>query len=415
MAVAFWGGGALLGSTGADISPGVSANAVGQVTFLQACARSNAVTLATPAGWNLIAGPIDTGTTWRTYWFWRAYQPGDPATVLCDWSGTTGHKYGRTWTFTGCDTSNPIAASARTAGTADPGVATGVTTTAASQYVASMGMSADNVATAVTTTATDPASLPQDFYTTIATGADCGGWLAHGTRATAGATGNVSHDFNGAPLAWSILIAALKEAAAVTTVSPASITHTRGTSTPTVSPQVRPAGQTHTRAVGTPTVSTTVAPAGVAHTRAVGSPAVQVGSTVSPASVVHTRGSSTPTVNASVAGASVVHARGTGTPSIHPKLAPASVSHTRGQGAVTVTAGANVAPASVVHTRAIGSPAVNVTISPTSGLHSRAIGTPTVSPKVYPAGIVHGREVGTPSLPGFEPEPGSPKLIIHVG
>ena len=208
----------MLGSTGADISPAVPSGSGGSnvITILQAAARSNAVTLTTPSGWTPIAGPVDQGTTWRTYWFWRAWQAGDPATVLNDWSATTGDKYGRTWAFQGVDTTSPFAATATSVGTADPGVATGVTTDAANQYVASIGMSADNLATAVTVTATNPASLPQDAYTAIATGNDAGGWLAHGTRATAGATGNVSHDFNGVPLQWAILIAAIREAPTIT-------------------------------------------------------------------------------------------------------------------------------------------------------------------------------------------------------
>lgn len=204
--------GALLGSTGADITPVLGTETVGQVAVTQAVARSNAVTCLTPAGWTLLAGPSDSGTTWRSYWFWKAIT-GVTADPLHDWSAVTGDKYGRCYLIDGADTANPFVAQAVTMGTADPGVATGVTTTAASQLVASFGMMADNLATTVAVTATDPASWANFGFTTIATGADAGAWASSATRATVGATGNVSHDFDAAPLAWAILITAIQEPA----------------------------------------------------------------------------------------------------------------------------------------------------------------------------------------------------------
>ncbi len=215
MAVTIGSAGGIAGSTGADITPNIGSASLGTVNIMQCVARSNAVTLTTPTGWTPIAGPIDSGTTWRSYWYWRAWQTGD-TDPLNDWSAVTGDKYARIYGLLGADTTNPIAASATTAGTADPGSATGVTTTAANQFVLSLGFSADNLATAVTVTATDPASLTQWNYSTSALGADSGSWLATATRATAGATGNVSHDFNAVPLAWGILIAAINEPAPAT-------------------------------------------------------------------------------------------------------------------------------------------------------------------------------------------------------
>lgn len=211
MTVNWQASGTLLGSTGADITPVNPAHATNDILILQAAARSNAVTLATPAGWTLIAGPIDQGTTWRTYWFRLRAASAAEANPLCDWSAVTGDKYGVVHNLRGATTTgNPFAATATTAGTADPGSATGVTTNQPNQFVASIGMSGDNVANGFTSlTSTDPASYTVRSYTVITTGADAGRWLADATRTTAGATGNLSHDFNGAPLIWSILVAAV--------------------------------------------------------------------------------------------------------------------------------------------------------------------------------------------------------------
>ena len=224
MAVTWQASGTLLGSTGADITPVNPAHIADDILVLQAAARSNAVTLATPSGWTAIAGPIDQGTTWRTYWFYKRAAGSAEANPLCDWSAVTGDKYGVVHNLRGAKkTGSPFAATATTAGTADPGSATGVTTTVANQYVASIGMSGDNVATGFTSlTGTDPASYTVHDYTTITTGADAGKWLADATRATAGATGALSHDFNGAPLVWSILVAAVI-AYVTTSLTPATL------------------------------------------------------------------------------------------------------------------------------------------------------------------------------------------------
>src|SRR5687767_6664793 len=113
MAVAWQASGTLLGSTGADITPVNPAHASLDVLLLHAVARSNAVTLATPSGWNAIAGPIDQGTTWRHYWFWKRAAGAAETNPLCDWSATTGDKYGVVHCFRGAIASgNPIEASA---------------------------------------------------------------------------------------------------------------------------------------------------------------------------------------------------------------------------------------------------------------------------------------------------------------
>jgi hypothetical protein len=214
MAVAWQASGTLLGSTGADLTPVLPAHAALDVLILHAAARSNAVTLTTPSGWNAIAGPIDQGTAWRHYWYWLRAAGAAETNPLCDWSNTTGDKYAVVHVIRGAITSgNPIEASQTTTGNASPGVATGVTTLSAGALVCSIGMSADNTLSAVAATATDPASLTQRDFEAIATGADAAMWVSTANRTAAGATGSVSHAFTGAVLGWGILIAAITEQA----------------------------------------------------------------------------------------------------------------------------------------------------------------------------------------------------------
>ena len=215
MAVIWQASGTLLGSTGADITPVNPAHATNDILVLQACSRVTTETLLTPSGWTILAGPTNASTIWRSYWFWIRATSGAMANPLCDWSAATGQKYGRVHNIRGAiTTGNPFAASAVTAGTADPGSATGITTTAANQFVFTLGLVADNLATAVTVTATDPATFTSRTYTIIATGNDAGSFFQDASRTNIGATGAVSHDFNGVPLAWAILIGAVTVAEA---------------------------------------------------------------------------------------------------------------------------------------------------------------------------------------------------------
>src|SRR5688500_12932802 len=128
MASTWVASGTLLGSTGADITPVIPTHLADDTLVLHSFARSNAVTLTTPAGWNLIAGPIDQGTTMRNYWYWKRAASGAETNPLCDWSATTGEKYAVVHVFRGNIISEtPYEASQASVGTADPGVATGVT------------------------------------------------------------------------------------------------------------------------------------------------------------------------------------------------------------------------------------------------------------------------------------------------
>ena len=214
MAVVYQASGTLLGAlTTADVTPAIPAH---QADDILICITANRVitnTCATPSGWNLLYGPVDE-TAWRSYVFWKRATSGSETNPLCDWTATSADKYAQVHTFRGAiTTGSPFAATAWTDGATDPAVATGVTTAAAGQLVAAIGLCADNLSTSATVTATDPASFGvTNSHTTIATGADATGFCYSATRATAGATGNVSVDFNAAPLHWGIVVAAFTEA-----------------------------------------------------------------------------------------------------------------------------------------------------------------------------------------------------------
>lgn len=217
MAVAYQASGTLTGAlTTNDVTPPNPAHLIDDILILITANRVITNTCATPAGgWTLLHGPVDE-TAWRSYIFWLRCDTAAETNPLCDWTATSADKYAQVHSLRGAiTTGSPFAATAWTDGAADPAVATGVTTTVANQFVFSVGLNADNLATAATTTATDPAAWTQRHFSVIGTGADAGGYLFSAVRATAGATGNVSHDFNGVPLHWGIMVGAVLEATAV--------------------------------------------------------------------------------------------------------------------------------------------------------------------------------------------------------
>lgn len=217
MAVAYRASGALTGAlTSADVTPpNPAGHAADDILICITINRITTNTCATPSGWTLLTGPNDD-TSWRTYLFWKRATSGAETDPLCDWSGADADKYAQVHSISGAITSgDPFAATAWTNGTANPAVATGVTTTAAAQYVCTIGMGDDNLTTSATVTATDPSSFTNQNFSTTITGADANSHFFDATRATAGATGNISFAFNAASNHWGILIAAILVAGAV--------------------------------------------------------------------------------------------------------------------------------------------------------------------------------------------------------
>jgi hypothetical protein len=202
--------GTLLGSTGADITPVIPAHALDDILILLASSRVVTETCLTPANWTLKHGPIDSGTTWRTYAFWKRAQSGAETNPLLDWSAAVGEKYGQVHTVREAIASgDPFAASVLAADDTDPITTAGVSSTLPNQRIIVAGIANDNLSTTVTVTGTDPAAYALNHYSDIATGADAAGWFASAVRATAGATGNIVSDFDAAMPAGAALVAAM--------------------------------------------------------------------------------------------------------------------------------------------------------------------------------------------------------------
>lgn len=130
------------------------------------------------------------------------------------------------------------------------------------------------------------------------------------------------------------------------------------------------------------------------------------GATLSPASIVHTRGDGTHTVSPQVVMGSIVHTRAMGGPVISPQIVMGSIVHSRAMGTILVSTGTALSPASIVHTRAMGSPVVNPQAIFGSIIHTRAMGSHRVSPQIIMGSIVHTRAMGLPTTDDGIPDVG---------
>jgi len=217
MPAAWQASGTLLGAlTTADVTPVIPTHAADDILICITANRNLANTCSTPAGWTLLHGPIDN-TTWRTYVFWKRAASGAETDPLCDWTATSSDKYAQVHTIRGAiTTGSPFAASVLHVDLTVNIVSTGVTSTETNQLVVVVGIGSDNASSSmVSVTATDPSSFTQRHFSTITTGADATGWFFDATRATAGATGDVTQDFNQTMPAGGVLVAAILDPAAI--------------------------------------------------------------------------------------------------------------------------------------------------------------------------------------------------------
>lgn len=210
MPAAWQASGTLLGATTTnDVTPVIPAHAADDILMCITANRVTSNTCATPSGWTLLHGPVDT-TNWRSYIFWKRATSGAETNPLCDWTATSADKYAQVHTVRGAITSgSPFEASNLGADVTDPIAVTGVTTSTANRLVIVIGIGSDNASGSVTVTSTDPSSYTQRHFSTIATGADATGSFHDATRASAGATGTVTLDHNSTMPAEGVLVAAL--------------------------------------------------------------------------------------------------------------------------------------------------------------------------------------------------------------
>lgn len=218
MAAVWQASGTLLGvaGTGADISPVIPTHQTDDILIALTASRDTAQTCLTPSGWTLGTGsPVDS-TSWTAYWFWKRATSGAETDPLMDWSAQTVDRYAQVHTVRGADTTGDFfTASAFSGDVTDIIVITGVSTTVANQRVLVLMIANDNASTTVTVTATDPAAFTLHNYQDIVTGTDAEGHAASAIRATAGATGNVSNDFDAAMPAGIGVVLALEDLAVV--------------------------------------------------------------------------------------------------------------------------------------------------------------------------------------------------------
>jgi hypothetical protein len=200
VAAAWQATGTLLGSTGADITPVIPSHLADDILILQAWSRGNAGTLATPSGWNFIAGINSVDIVCR--WYWKRATSAAEANPLCDWSSVTGDKYAVVHCIRGCVKFwQPFqifpASIIPEAGVTDPHVMAAITRTHTDSLLIVTAAVLDNLATGMTvTTGGAPAALTQRSFTTVATGSDAGQGIATAANAATGAIA-ITCDFTG--------------------------------------------------------------------------------------------------------------------------------------------------------------------------------------------------------------------------
>ena len=219
MAITYAGAGTLTASVGPDITPPLYASwAANDIDLLLVLVRDvdDAITVT---GWTLIGSAWDRSTVARYWLFGRRLQSGDTA-PLVDKTGSAGDTFAMHFAFRGCITSGTAweTVGATATGTTDPATLTGITTASVDNMIVALLGGEDNNNGAVTITATSPAAYTE-VYAESATGAD--GMLCMGYEirsGAAGATGNVSVDFDTAvPVGWGGLVIALKPVSSTVT------------------------------------------------------------------------------------------------------------------------------------------------------------------------------------------------------
>ena len=115
---------------GADPTVTLPGHAANDIFLLATIVRSNAATVATPAGWTQIGSATVRSTVATYQFFWKRAASGSETNPLINRTGTTGDVYAAVITYRGAiTTGNPWEVTGTVAtGTTDPSVITGITT-----------------------------------------------------------------------------------------------------------------------------------------------------------------------------------------------------------------------------------------------------------------------------------------------
>jgi hypothetical protein len=260
-------------STAGQFTVTLPAHQAGDVLLAITWYRASA-TVATPTDWTQAATWL-RGTS-RYYVHWLRATSGAETNPLFDYTGTD-DGYGMVAVYRGVAAGSPPydVLGATATGTANPATLTGITTLVADALVVALIGGEDNTGTGATMTATDPAAFTE-HYDESATGTDGCVAIGEASRATAGATGNVSCNFGATVVGWGGLVLSLPpEVSSDGTGTPAGVetASALGSSTATGTATAPVSGVETASAVGTvsATGTATASVTGVEATAAIGS------------------------------------------------------------------------------------------------------------------------------------------------
>jgi hypothetical protein len=193
--ITFFGAGAIVGHATADVTVTLPASMVTDDIILIHCYTRDTTNTTTITDYVEIAQVDTTAADHR--WFWKRHD-GSEADPVCV-TNTAVNNFGRAYAFRGVvKTGNPWnALGTATSDCTEPVTVTTITTGAALSMVVLMDGYEDNNLASVITTGTDPAAYTENYDETVA-GDDGSATVAYEVRATAGATGTVSADYNAA-------------------------------------------------------------------------------------------------------------------------------------------------------------------------------------------------------------------------
>jgi MSHA biogenesis protein MshQ len=198
---------------GADPTVTLPAHAAGDVFLLATIVRSSSSTVATPAGWTSIGSA--TRSTVATYqFFWKRAASASETNPVINRTNTVGDVYAAVTVYRGAvTTGDPWEVKGTiTTGTTDPSVISGITTLTADSLVVVAVAGEDDNNNSITTTGTNPTAYTE-HYLEANVGSDGTVTFSEAARTAAGATGNVSVNWNsGVPVGFGGIVLALKPA-----------------------------------------------------------------------------------------------------------------------------------------------------------------------------------------------------------
>ncbi|MFZ3044157.1 MAG: MBG domain-containing protein [Minisyncoccia bacterium] len=230
-APAFSSFGNVAASTGADVTVTLPAHQTDDIMLMLGWVRdqNDTVGITTASGWAQVgtgctsacSASFSRGSTSRYWLFWKRATSSSETNPVFNKSGTNGDTYAAVIVYSGAIASGDpfeVLGSAAT-GTTDPATITGINTLSFDSLVVVPVGGEDNNNASIITTGTNPSAYTE-HYDEVNTGADGAVTFSEAVRTTAGATGNISVNWNSAnPVGWGGIALALKPAKTTPTLS----------------------------------------------------------------------------------------------------------------------------------------------------------------------------------------------------